>query len=375
MLINTANISHPSHSKSQMLGGIREGVCEGAVTLGPTAEKGRRRILFINSYGGREAWEKVKAGVYPPHHLWGCIELARMGYEVAIAPPIRHFEFRRPLPHDLPLLKLIRTWLRTDDILYCGHTLLYWTPLLLSLIGPKCRIVSLTYAREELDFAKLHHGIIALTPSAEAQARKIAPRAKVAHLGWGVDLSFFPLLPYQPQWFLSCGRTHRDHLTLALAAQQTRASIRVVSQLPPSNAPWPPNVTMTTAGNADDTVSYNDLLYSYYQFSAGSLIILLADPEEKTAVGFTNLIEAMAMARPVIVTRTGALPAELDVERAGCGIHVPADDATSLARAIDRISGNPSEAEAMGANGRALCESHYNIQRFATRLHQFFEGL
>ncbi|NBX05184.1 MAG: dTDP-4-dehydrorhamnose 3,5-epimerase, partial [Betaproteobacteria bacterium] len=41
-------------------------------------------------------------------------------------------------------------------------------------------------------------------------------------------------------------------------------------------------------------------------------------------------IEALAMGRPVIVTRTGAIPAELDVEQAGCGVHIPASDPNAL---------------------------------------------
>ena len=60
------------------------------------------------------------------------------------------------------------------------------------------------------------------------------------------------------------------------------------------------------------------------------LIILKNDPTQYTAVGFTELLEVMAMARPVILTRTGALPTEIDVEKAGCGLHVPPEDRRRL---------------------------------------------
>ena len=85
-------------------------------------------------------------------------------------------------------------WLGKDGIIYCGHTLLYWLPLLKLLGVIRNPIVSLTYAREPLDFARAHTGIIALTPAAADHARKIAPRAKVRHLSWGADsASFRPL--------------------------------------------------------------------------------------------------------------------------------------------------------------------------------------
>src|SRR5262245_21722216 len=53
-------------------------------------ENGRpiRRILYVNSYGGKQMLAKVKTGVLPPHHFWGCFELVRKGYEVALAEPL-----------------------------------------------------------------------------------------------------------------------------------------------------------------------------------------------------------------------------------------------------------------------------------------------
>lgn len=335
-----------------------------------------RRVLFVNCYGGSEAWNKIKSGLLPPHHLWGCIELVRLGYEVAISEPLWHFDFRRNAwPHDLRFLKFARQWLRHDDILYSGHTLLYWLPLLKRIGGLKCRLVSLTYAREELDHYKAHDAVIALTPAAADQARRMSRHLKVAHLGWGVSLPFFPKLPYDPQWFLACGRTHRDHHTLQKAALQTRNRIRIVTSALPPEITWPTNVTTTTGGSADDTIPYRELLHDYYGRTTGSLIVLKSDPPEKTAVGFTNLIEALAMARPVIVTRTGALAGELDVEKAGCGLFVDANDPNALASAINELASDPARAEQMGTQGRELCEKHYNIDRFARDLDSLFKSL
>ena len=100
-------------------------------------------------------------------------------------------------------------------------------------------------------------------------------------------------------------------------------------------------------------VTFEELLREYYGGCAASLIILKADPLQKTAVGFTNLIEAMAMARPVIVTRTGALPTEIDVERAGIGLYVPPEDPQALADAITTLANDPDTARSMGQNRKA----------------------
>lgn len=340
--------------------------------LSPSGRTPRRRVLYVNSYGGRETWLRVKHEGLPSHHLWGCLELVRLGYEVALADPLAHFDYRRPFPHDLRLLRMLRGWLRRDDIVYCGHTLLYWIPLLKTLGAIKCPIVSLTYAREHLDFARAHAGIIALTPAAADEARRLAPRAKIAKLAWGAALDAFPKLPYSPQTFLACGQTCRDHVTLSRAAFLSPHPLRVISARLPAGLPWPRHATLITGGKRDDNVSYQQLFHDHYAHCSAVLIVLQNDPHEKTAVGCTNLLEAMAMARPVIVTRTGALPTEIDVEQSGCGLHVPPDDPAALARALHTLAADPTRARQMGETGRALAESYYNMHRYASELDQFF---
>ena len=356
--------------------GISERREHGVVILSPAERRPFRRVLYVNSYGGVKTLDRIKNRNLPAHHLWGCLELVRMGYEVALAEPLAHFSaYRKQLPHDLRLLKLARSWLGRDDIIYCAHTLLFWLPLLKMLGGLNRRMVSLTYAREELDFCRTHSGIIAMTAAAADQAKKMAPNVKVAHIPWGVDLSAFPKLPYNPQWFLSCGLTQRDHHTLSRAAQQSQRPIRVISPKLPPDISWSANVKTITGGNHDNTISYSELFNDYYSQCAASLIILKYDPTEYTAVGFTNLTEAMAMARPVILSRTGAVPSELDVQKAGCGLLVPPDDPEALASAIETLASDPEKAEAMGRKGRELAESYYNIERYSNALHKFFEEL
>jgi glycosyltransferase involved in cell wall biosynthesis len=353
----------------------------GMIVLSPATGKVVRRVLHVNGYGGRYVWDKIKTGLLPGHQLLGCLELVRMGYEVALAAPLPDFYlYRRPIPHDLRLLKMVRSWLGRDGIVYCGHNVLYWIPLLKALGAARCRVVSLLYAREPLSFSRAHDGILSLTPAGAEHARKLNPHAKVRHIGWGVDLGFFPKIPYNPEWFLSCGIANRDFATLCAAASRTKQPIRVICPGLQPGLNWPPNVTLIDGGagwltDKTKSVSVRDLLTDHYPSSSGSLVIMNYDPTEYQANGFTNLIEAMAVGQPVIVTRTGALPGEIDVEKAGCGLHVPARDPAALAHALDTIADQPDRARAMGDAGRQLCETHYNMNRFATDLHSFFASL
>src|SRR5262249_28087399 len=131
--------------------GVVERTENGVVVLGPASGRYSRRILYVDSYGGAEMWAKIKAGMVSPHHLRGCLELAKIGYEVALGEPLQDFYlWRNPLPHDLRLFQLVRNWLGRDGIVFCGHNVLYWTLLLRALGGLRCRVVSNLWAREPL---------------------------------------------------------------------------------------------------------------------------------------------------------------------------------------------------------------------------------
>jgi glycosyltransferase involved in cell wall biosynthesis len=362
---------------------VTEGIVEsdqyGIVVLSPANRRATRRIVYLDNYGGRAMWEKIKKGDVPPHHLRGCIELVRMGYEVALAEPIPDFIPRHPFPHDLRLYKMARSWLERDDIIFCGHNVLYWLPFLRKIGALRCHIVSHLFAREPLDWGRAHSGIIALTPAAAEHAKKLVPRAKVAHLGWGADLSVFPRLPYSPKWLLHCGIAGRDFPTLNMAAGRISPPLRIIGAWLPENMKWSHNVTVFDGGRAfnfeQKKVSFHDLLHTHYAGSAASLIVTIADNEERFALGFTNLIEAMAMAQPIILTRTGTLPAEIDIEKEGCGLFVPPNDPAALADAMRMLFENRAQAEAMGRASRRICERRYDINFYAANLHAFFESL
>lgn len=203
----------------------------------------------------------------------------------------------------------------------------------------------------------------------------MAPRAKVAMLGWGADLAFFPVLPYSPQFFLSNGRTHRDFDTLARGVALAGLPTSVLSAPRSPEIPWSRHVDRIPSTASGEAVSFNELLHRYYANCTASLIALKTDPLEKTAVGLTSAIEAMAMARPVVVTKTGAMPGILNLDQSRCGLAISPEDPAALAEAMKFLAANPAAAAEMGAAGRRHCESYFNIERYASDLDAFFESL
>jgi glycosyltransferase involved in cell wall biosynthesis len=90
--------------------------------------------------------------------------------------------------------------------------------------------------------------------------------------------------------------------------------------------------------------------------------------------GMSNaLLEAMAMARPVVAT---AVDGNLDVVRDGVtGLLVPPRDPAALATAILRLVDGPEYARAMGNAARACIEQSFTVHDMVTRHEELYRGL
>jgi glycosyltransferase involved in cell wall biosynthesis len=74
------------------------------------------------------------------------------------------------------------------------------------------------------------------------------------------------------------------------------------------------------------------------------------------------LIEAMAMARPILATEVDGIP-EL-VESTANGILVAPEDAIGLARELSTLGSDPRRLRRMGAEGRVRFDRGHHIDAF-----------
>jgi glycosyltransferase involved in cell wall biosynthesis len=70
-----------------------------------------------------------------------------------------------------------------------------------------------------------------------------------------------------------------------------------------------------------------------------------------------KLIDAMAMARPIVATEVSMIPAILE----DAGVIVPPGDPPALAKAIEALLADPAAARALGRRARARCLAHYSF--------------
>lgn len=89
-------------------------------------------------------------------------------------------------------------------------------------------------------------------------------------------------------------------------------------------------------------------------------------PEGTEAGGLTALLEAMAMARPIVATDRPVIREYVsDGETA---LLVPAGDPAALRAAIERLLGDPALAARLGAAARVRVEEHLTTPQLAARL-------
>ena len=186
-------------------------------------------------------------------------------------------------------------------------------------------------------------------------------RVRVVHLG--VDERWWTPLPPAPGGYvLAVGRDlARDYDTFARALESLDArGVIVAKQENMKGVRVPPNVDVRL------DVSPREVRELY----AGASCVVVptvadSDPRGTESSGTVALLEAMACARPTIVTDRIYLR---DYVSADATVVVPPDDPAALRAAVDAVRADPARAAAMGEAGRTQVEERHTTRLLAARL-------
>jgi hypothetical protein len=95
---------------------------------------------------------------------------------------------------------------------------------------------------------------------------------------------------------------------------------------------------------------------------ARSRFVVIPLLRSDTDNGVTCILQAMAMGKPVICTRTRG---QVDVVQEGeTGLYVPIGDAAAMREAILSLWNDPARARRMGAKARAYVEKYHSLETF-----------
>jgi glycosyltransferase involved in cell wall biosynthesis len=85
------------------------------------------------------------------------------------------------------------------------------------------------------------------------------------------------------------------------------------------------------------------------------------------------ILQAQAMARPIVATRIGGIPEV--VEDGKTGLIVEPKDVSALAEAIGRLLDEPAFARNLSQNGRRQIEGKYSLDAMGEQLLALYESL
>ena len=322
--------------------------------------------------------EHIQNALYPKNHLWGIdIFDENKNYPSRIIPntkfpsPINRAFRRFLLSNFSPGLNIeILSFLQSfrSLILYsvCG-------PLSLVPIYGNAKIFCWVFSPPRKNYKGFFHpynqnnlrnysGFLCLTPKAEKYFSQFAPSKFIP---WCVDLEMFDGKNSHESadkpFFLASGKTGRDYETLIKAAPETKAEIRIIGPINQRPTSCPDNVNWieTSINPPDQAIDYPTLKKWYAQCS-GVCIPLSGDAND--TCGYTNMLEGMAMAKPVLMTRSGCL--HIDPKSQNFGLLIEPQDSKGWSNSMNKIINDPATANKFGEKGRKIAEYEFNIDRF-----------
>lgn len=287
------------------------------------------------------------------------------------APRLRR-NFYRLMP--IAVAQIIEAFIlreRYDIIISWAARLGYPLALLMKITGsrtPHITLNSWITKSKKAFFLKLIHSHIDRVILWNSVQRDFAlhtlklPSSKVTFLRKGPDLRFWRPMNRTTDIIGAAGTEMRDyptlieamrgldipcHIAAGIVRTKTPHTIRVLND---SDA-LPPNIVVAPK-------SYAELRELY----ARSRFVVVPLLESDTDNGLTCILEAMAMGKAIICSRTRG---QVDIIREGVtGVYVPQGDPRAMREAILRLWNNPELCKAMGREARATAERSYSLDKF-----------
>lgn len=250
----------------------------------------------------------------------------------------------------VPLALAMRTrGLRTPHLMLGHHLTTRAKRPVFRLLRPQSRISRvLVHSSRQLELAVSDLGI---------------SRTQLDLLPYHADTDFWaPTAATAEPLILAVGREHRDYDTLARACGDLDASVRVAAgslYSPEARRhdpeTWPANFVVGFA----DQLALRDL------YARAAVVVVPLVPTDFQA-GVTTIVEAMAMARPMVVTATAG---QRDVVEDGVtGIMVPPGDVGALREAVTRLLADPRERRRLGDAAREAAVARFGLDVYVDRL-------
>lgn len=194
------------------------------------------------------------------------------------------------------------------------------------------------------------------------------PPAKISLIHYFVDQKFFRPQRRETDMILSVGSEMRDFPTLLKALDGLEIKCHIAAgELKGVKTEWVKKVETATCIPPNITVGRKTARELRELYARSRFVVLPLLPSQ-TDNGITCMLEAMAMGRPVICSRTEG---QVDVLKDGeTGVYVPVGDPQALRAAIEHLWNNPDLADRLGRAARRYVEEVQTLDKFVQDVKQ-----
>ena len=341
------------------------------------------RVLFTNNYDMARARAGWRAGVYPGHHLYGTAELGPE-FEV-VDVQLRPAglvgiltEWAGDRIGNLGLQVNVVLRLRRNTVVYGAQARDLAALALLRRAGIlRVPLVAIYYGKSapgrlgRMALRGFDHLVAMSTDTRDSLVDMGVPAERVDVLGWGPDLDFpgFSAAPRAANDapVVATGKTGRDMGLLVEALRRVGAPARVYGKAEEfASETLPENVTIVPSMPPSST-QYGQYSYEYTLSDLHQASVVAIPLRERHPLhGLTEIADALACAKPVIVTRASYF--DVDVEAIGCGWWVEPGDVDGWTRALREALSDRERLARMGEAGREWARARWNARKFADDL-------
>ena len=249
-------------------------------------------------------------------------------------------------------------------------------PFVYAAIGLPERLVQLRSQRMERLYARALGAAYTIVAYSEHEAdvlgrwlRERGADVRVEFVPFGVDVAAFRPTGAPPDVdVISVGADpHRDfELLLTVARAMPETSFLAVTTA---------DRARSLAGRSSNVAVEIDLPFDEMRRRLERARVVALPVRENSYSGATTvLLQAMAVARPVVVTRTAAIAAGYGLESGENVQLVAPGDAASFGRALTNVLQDEVLARSLGAHARVTVESEFTWDRYVARLGDLLEA-
>jgi glycosyltransferase involved in cell wall biosynthesis len=323
------------------------------------------------------------AGIYPRQHLFGTDHLDGVAEVVDLAPSERTGRLHRwiaPRFGDIRQQWQMLRGRRRGDIFLSGEFRSLGALLLLRrarVLHTPIVVIAHDAPAGRIDAACLR-GADAVICLSAVVARALTdrlgiPADRVRAAPWGPDLTFAGYRSTGSDHVLSIGKSERDLPTLLTALERTGLSARVYApdtirvewseRLPhvAFRAPYP--------ARARGPLTYEHVLPDLQ----GAAVFATPLRAVHRPFGLTELDDALALAKPIVMTRNPFI--DCDIEAVGCGRWVEVGDVDGWVDALTDFMSSRQRRDDAGQRGRTFAEQRWNAAAFGEVLCEVVQEL